>query len=174
MSTNKISFELTQENHELIAQRIRDVDAELGFAINLTPEERRNYSTMGDKTFTFVDKTIHYLDERQDLRAPYVNITELKQDMKLAQQLKELLLLIEPVVEKISDTYLAAGTDAFEAARKIYSYIKTASEAGAPGTDVIAAELGKRYVRKSSTTQEEKAGQQRENTESKVNETKES
>ena len=174
MSNNKISYELTQENHDLIAQGIRDVDAALGFAVNLTPEERKNYATMGDKTFTFVDKTIQYMDERQEFRPPYVDITELKRDMNLAQQLKGLLLLIEPVVEKISDTYLAAGIDAYEAARKIYNYIKTASTSGAPGSDVIAAELAKRFVKRPSTTPEEKAGPQKEKTGGEENETKES
>ena len=68
--------------------------------------------------------------------------------------MKELLIMLDPVVEKISDSYLAAGADAFDSARKPYNYVKAASESGAPGSDSIAAELKKRFVRRKATSQE--------------------
>jgi hypothetical protein len=84
-----------------------------------------------------------------------MDIPEFKRDLKLARQLKELLLMLEPVVEKISDSYMAAGMDAFDAARKMYNYVKAAAESGVPGTDTIVDELRKRfYKRKSSSTPE--------------------
>ena len=148
MSKEKISFELTGEAYGQISQGIRDLDSLLTFAVNLTPEERRNYSTMGDKSLAFVEKAVQYVDERPDLVPPYLDIPEFKKDLKLARQLKDLLIILDPVVEKISDSYLAAGADAFGAARKLYNYVKAASESGAPGSDSIAAELKKRFVRR--------------------------
>jgi hypothetical protein len=63
--------------------------------------------------------------------------------------------MLEPVVEKISDSYMAAGMDAFDAARKMYNYVKAAAESGVPGTDTIVDELRIRfYKRKSSSTRE--------------------
>ena len=155
MISNKISFEFTDDAYHQLAQRIRDLDTWLTFAVNLTPEDRRRYSKMGDRTIPFVEKTLQYADERPDLAPPYMDIPEFKRDLKLARQLKELLLMLEPVVEKISDSYMAAGMDAFDAARKMYKYVKAAAESGVPGTDTIVDELRKRfYKRKSSSPQE--------------------
>jgi len=95
-----------------------------------------------------------------------LDIPEFKKDLSLARQLKNLLLILEPSVEKISDTYLSAGSDAFLAARKLYSFVKTASDSGAPGTDAIAAELKKRYVRRKSSSQQNTGSQENENQES--------
>ena len=166
MSNEKISHELTEEAYDQIAQSIRALDSLLPFAVNLTPDERKNYQTMGDKTIAFVEKAVQYTDERPELVPAYLDIPEFKKDLKLARQLKELLLMVDPVVEKISDSYLAAGVDAYEAARKMYSYIKAAAESGAPGTDSIAAELKKRYVRKKSSSQQNNGNQEEENQES--------
>lgn len=169
MSNQKISYELSEESYGQIAQNIRSLDSLLTFAVNLTKEDRRKYQTMGDKTVTFVEKGVQYVDERPDLVPPYLDIPEFKRDLKLAKQLKELLIMVEPVVEKISDSYLAAGADAYEWARKLYSYVKTAANSGAPGSDTIAAELKKRYGRRKSSTDNNSSNQEKVTPESKEN-----
>lgn len=166
MSNGKISFEMTEEAYGQIAQSIRALDSLLTFAINLTVEERLKLHKMGDKSIAFVEKAVQYADERPDLVPPYLDIPEFKKDLKLARQLKDLLMLLEPSVEKISDTYLAAGYDAFLAARKLYSFVKAAADSGAPGSDTIAAELKKRYLRRRSNSQEKNGNQENENQES--------
>ncbi len=160
MSKQNISAELTGEEYGQISQGIRDLDSQLTFAVNLTPEERKNYATMGDKSIAFVEKAVQYADERPDLVPSYLDIPEFKRDLKLARQLKELLIMLDPVVEKISDSYLAAGADAYESARKLYNHVKAASESGAPGSDSIAAELKKRFVRRKPGKQENNANQE--------------
>jgi hypothetical protein len=74
---------------------------------------------------------------------------------KVKNKILESVSRLETVVEKISDSYMAAGMDAFDAARKMYNYVKAAAESGVPGTDTIVDELRKRfYKRKSSSTRE--------------------
>jgi hypothetical protein len=157
---------LTEEAYGQIAQSIRALDSLLPFAINLTVEERRRLHKMGDKSIAFVEKAAQYADEQPDLVPPYLDIPEFKKDLKLARQLKDLLMILEPSVEKISDTYLSAGSDAFLAARKLYSFVKTASDSGAPGSDTIAAELKKRYLYRYTNSQEKNGNQENENQES--------
>ena len=166
MSKGKISHELTEEAYGQIAQSIRALDSLLPFAINLTVKERRKLHKMGDKSIAFVEKAAQYADERPDLVPPYLDIPEFKRDLKLARQLKDLLMILEPSVEKISDTYLAAGSDAFLAARRLYSFVKAASDSGAPGSDTIAAELKKRYLYRYTNSQEKNGNQEKENQES--------
>jgi hypothetical protein len=145
MVINKVSVELTDEQYGALAQRIRDLDGDLGFAVNLNTEERRSLQKMGDKSVSFVDKSREYAIERPDLVTDHLKVAELEKDLKLAKQLKSLLSLLNPVLEKISDTYLAAGADAFSWSREFYNFVKAGARAGTPGCDFIAADLKKRY-----------------------------
>lgn len=147
MNDQLVSFEMTDELRGQLSDGIRSLDALLAFTINLTVRDRIKLQKMGDKSIAFVEKAIQFANDRPDLVPPYLDVAEFQRDYTLAKQLKELFNQINPVVEKISDTYLAAGSDAFSAARKLYSYVKAAAASGAPGSDSISAELKKRYTR---------------------------
>jgi len=166
MKKGKISFKLTEQAYGQIAQSIRALDSLLTFAINLTVDERHKLYKMGDKSIAFVDKSIRYADERPDLVPTYLDLSEFKEDYTLSKQLKDLLLLLEPVTEKLSDTYLSAGSDAFLAARKLYSAVKAAAYSGAPGSDTIVSDLRKRFSRKNPNSQGKKDNQENANQES--------
>jgi hypothetical protein len=70
----------------------------------------------------------------------------LKRDFELSVQLRDILNLIEQLYEKLSDTYLAVGSEAYVAALSFYNSAKSAAKANVPGTDTIVNELGKRFV----------------------------
>ena len=111
MSQGKISFELTEEAYGQIAQSIRALDSQLPFAINLTVEERRKLHKMGDKSIAFVEKAAQYADERPDWVPPYLDIPEFKKDLKLARQLKDLLMILEK--EGARRKYFSLGNPLF-------------------------------------------------------------
>lgn len=144
-----ISADLTDESLTQVYQKVGELEGVFSFSINLSTSERKALSKMGDKTIAFVDKCLEYADKHQDLVPSYLDITELKKDFDLSKKLFKVLKRLEPLTEKVSDTYIAAGSEAFSAARNFYDSIKAAAKAGVPGTDVIAAELKKRFVRSS-------------------------
>ncbi len=147
MSKLAIEHEMTTEQFDRMVQSIKSLDAELGFAVNFTKEERKKYCKMGDKTFLFVDKTMAYSNDRPEFVPPYCDVSEFKMEFDLACKLRTLRQIILPVVQKINDSYFAIGVNAFSSARMYYNYIKALSLAGAPGSTPITEDLGKRYAR---------------------------
>jgi hypothetical protein len=63
---------------------------------------------------------------------------------------------LEVLLERLKDTYIAAGTDAFSTARKFYDSVKTAIKAKIPGAEVAFDELKKRFVRMKIKTDDQK------------------
>jgi hypothetical protein len=105
---------------------------------------------MSEEDFTALKQKINETDhtfmlasERKDIVPPYVNMEEFKKDLDLYKKCKELLKILEIVHEKILDTYIGAGSDAFGAARKIYYYVKGLVKVNMPGSNVIYDELRK-------------------------------
>jgi len=148
MSYNNISAEITSETIDFLIQKIKEMEAKLTFVINLSTEEIRSLPKMGDKTIPFVEKAIEFAVQNPSFLPPFVDVTELKKDLELAKRLKTFINVLEPFSEKVMDTYLAVGAEAYTAARAFYISSKGALKAGVPGANAIVDELGKRFSKR--------------------------
>lgn len=159
MAYQNISAELKDNEKQEILDLIHQIESKLPFLINLTSDERHSLPKMGDKTVAFVDKAIELAQRNPALVPPYVNLDELARDFELANKLRDIVNAITVLYEKISDTYLAVGSEAYVAALAFYNSAKAAAKLNVPGTDVIVNELGKRFVKKTNS-QEKPQSQQ--------------
>ncbi len=144
----KISKGLSVKQFERLSAEIKRLDKEFDFSVTLSPTERRNIPKMGDKTLPFVDKALNYATQFPNMTPPFLDMKQFRENYKLANQMHILLMEISQVVEKISDTYYAAGAEAFLAARQIYGYIKYASNSGETPAGAIVEDLKKRYKKR--------------------------
>jgi hypothetical protein len=156
MSYQNISAEISDEIVGQQVQRVKEIEQDLPFIINLTIEERKTLPLMGDKSIPFVEKSIEFARQQPDLVTSFLDVDELAKDLVLARRLKKILNVIEPLYEKVQDTYLAVGSEAFAAARTFYRTVKNAARSGVPGVDAIASELSKRYERRANMSKKEK------------------
>ena len=147
MNKTEITHEMTNEQFEQMVQSIKSLDANLGFAINLTIEQNQRLHKMGDKSVAFVTKTMDYSMDRPDLVPSCSDLADFRRDYDLANKLRNLLEILQPVVQKMKDSYVLVGANTFSSSRKIYAYIKAAALAGAPGATAISNDLRKRYAR---------------------------
>jgi hypothetical protein len=151
MPYEKVSRVLSDEEIQAIDQDITNLNEKVStFAINLSVMDRKTLYKMGDRSLPFTEQTLKYAHTHKDFVPPFLNVEEFQKDWDLAHQLKDLQKRLEPVMEKLSDTYMAAGADALAAALSFYDAAKAAAKAGKPGSDVIVAELKRRYKRKKS------------------------
>lgn len=154
MPYENISIELKENVVQEILQLIQQIEAKLTFLINLTPEERHALPKMGDKSVSFVQKALELAQQYPTLVPPYMDVDELRRDFKLAENLRTIFNALSVLYEKISDTYLAAGSEAYLAALSFYNSAKQAAKQNIPGTDYVVNELGKRFERKPYKSQE--------------------
>lgn len=145
MQYKNVSAEITDEVLGQLIQKAKEIGEALPFLINLTPREIRSLYTIGSKSFTFVEEALRYAGENPELFPTYLTIDEFRKDLNLYLDLRKLIDVIKPLQEKLNDTMMAAGSEAYSAALAFYEAVKRAAENGAPGSDSIAAALGQRY-----------------------------
>ena len=175
MIYTKVSHVMTEEAKAAILQLLTDLNTAIdAFTVKLTVEERQAMLKMGNKSIVFVDQSLKYALKYPELAPSYLDVAELERDFVLAENMRNFLKILEPVVEKISDCHMAAGADAFSGARSFYDSVKAAAKNGAPGADALVAELKKRFKRKSSpkTNEESKDGKVDRSTKSSSKKTK--
>lgn len=155
MPYQNISAELTETTRQEIMVHLQSINSLLPFLIDLSPEERHELPKMGDKSVSFVEKSLELASQNPNLVPPFISLEELNKDFALAESLRPLLNAVLQLHEKLSDTYLAVGSEAYTAALSFYNSAKSAAKSGVPGTDTVVNELGKRFVRSSKKSSSE-------------------
>lgn len=145
MPYSNLSVSISANALATIKQKIADINALLPFLINLTEEERQTLPKMGDKTLSFVQKALQYAQANPSLVPPYVNITELKKDLQLSEDLTSVLQPITQLQEALDDTTMAAGSESYIAALAFYGSVKQAAKLNVPGTQAIYNDLKSRF-----------------------------
>jgi hypothetical protein len=146
MLTN-ISINLNDDVKNQVIQLLRQIEAMLPFLVNLSPTERQTLPKMGRKMMKFVESAYGYSSNHPTLSPRYLDTNSWKTSYDGARQLYEIMEVLEPVWEKVSDTYCAVGVNAYASARIFYKSLKAAENASLPGIDVIMRELGKNFVK---------------------------
>ena len=146
MPYQNISASLSDTQRMQIIQHLKDAEAIMaGFLINLTMEERQSLPKMGDKSLPFVQKALAYAQSHPQFVPPYANIPELQKDFALTSQLT-LIAQSEAVFhEKISDTAMAVGSEAYVVALAFYNTVAQAAKMNVPGADTVYQDLKSRF-----------------------------
>jgi hypothetical protein len=141
--TNRISATLSDADRDLIIDGIKTIKNKLPFMIDLSPEERRTFAKMGDKSRTFVEKAAQAGAQNASLLPAAFDMAEYEKDAALYQQLSEIDPMLTQLHEKFNDTLLALGSDLYTEGLAVYTYLKVAGKGEA--LDELRAELGQRF-----------------------------
>lgn len=157
MTQLNVSAELSKENEDMAVAKINELEELLPFLIGLSTDARMALPKLGKKNLDFCDRTLIYGKDNDILITKFMNIEEMERDMKLLKQLQRILSLIEPLYEKIVDTYIELGAEVYSAGRVIYRTSKNAAQAGVPGMQVIVKDLAERYKKQFSKKDDSQA-----------------
>ena len=149
-TTNEISVVINDEAMTNIKAGIKLISDNLPKLITLSPEQRQALPKMGDKTISFVSKSLEYAKQNPDIVPKYFNIDELAKDVELVNALFQVSASMEKLVEGIDDTMLLAGSEAYTASLVFYSALKAALEAGQIGLKNIYEDLSARFPAKNT------------------------
>ncbi len=151
---NRISITINEEATAKITGAIATIEQQLPNLINLTKEERHELPKMGDKTIAFVTKTLEYAKQNPQVVPSFLDVTEFEKDVVAVTNLNKVLIPLQQLVEKLDDSTLLAGSEAYTAALIFYSAVKGAAKAGVPGMKGVNDDLQSRFTikRSKSTT----------------------
>ena len=145
---NMISVDFSDQELNKIENALNEVLQVLsGKVINLTPEERKQYGSIGDKNKIFVDKCKAYMEQNIDTLPKTIDKHEFDKDYKARQQMEEPLRMVLRIAEMLSDTKILLDFDNYNGSISYYRYVKFLATQNTPGITSIYEDLRQHFER---------------------------
>ncbi len=150
ISNNRISVIATQAQLEDVKAGIQAIGNNLPFLVGLKTEERSSLMAIDVNNKAFTEDAINAGLVNQELLPAYVSVKDMQLDLGLFVQLDVVIPMVKQLLEKLMDTQLLAGSEAYMSALMLYRLFKSAAGAGIPGADAIVAQLEPRFAAQSA------------------------
>ena len=154
---NLISATFTEENERQAMELLAQLKALFPFGIKLSADQKKRIPKLDDARIPFVEKGLFYGEQQPLVVPPYTNLGECKLDLEFFKATRRVGAELASIAEMVSDTRMAAGSDAYQAALSIYSSAKNAAKQGVPGTQSIVDDMGKLFEGQGNKAPEAKA-----------------
>lgn len=143
--TNRLNVVLSTAAVAQIKQKLQEITALMPFLLGITIEERMSMPKISVSNKIFTEDAVNIAQNNGGILPAFVNSAHISNDYNLFNQLDELLPLFRQLIERMEDTQMLAGSEAYMSALVIYKLAKAAADAGVPGADAIAEHLSARF-----------------------------
>lgn len=151
LSNNRLNITATTAQITAVKTALQTIGTNLPFLTGLTTEERIALPAINVNNKAFTEDAINAAVNNTSLIPSYVNVPNMQNDLTLFTQLDEIILLTKQLLERLEDTQLLAGSEAFVSSLAIYKLIGSAADAGVPGADAIYNQLKQRFAGQGGT-----------------------
>ena len=146
LQSNRISATLSASDIADIKAAFTTINNLLPFLTGLTVEERVSLPKINDSNKTFTEDAIAAANNNSQLLPGYFSAGEMENDLLLFKQLDELALIAGQLSEKLDDTRMLVGSEAYVGSLTFYRLAEAASKAGIPGADAVYDLLSQRFA----------------------------
>lgn len=151
LTNNRIDIQMTAAQVDDVKNAIKTIETTLSFSVSLTTEERASLPKISVVNKAFTEDAINAVANNPSVFPSYLDINLMKNDLVLYQQLDELATLLRQTLERVEDTRILAGSEAYVAALAAYKLVAAAAAAGIQGTDTIYEQLRERFASQGGT-----------------------
>lgn len=153
MSSTKINESVAPEVEAQIIQSLTDMsETHLPFLTELGDSERTIMSKFSSRYSDFVDRCLEHAQTSPKFLTGYVEVDEFTKDVALRNSLRRIRGELKKLDDKLKDTCLMAGSEAYRAARLYYSSVKAAAKNGVEGASSVSKELASLYKKRAIRT----------------------
>ncbi|MBF4471080.1 hypothetical protein [Flavobacterium sp. HJJ] len=146
LTNNRLNITATAAQITAVKTALQTINTNLPFLVGLTTEERIALPTIDVNNKAFTEDAIAAGVNNNSLLPSYISVPNMVNDLTLFGQLDEIIGLVNQLQEKLGDTQLLAGSEAYSSALMLYKLFGSASEAGVAGTDPIVNQLKQRFA----------------------------
>lgn len=151
LSNNRLNISATAVQITAVKAALNTIATNLPFLIGLTIDERISLPSIDVNNKAFTEDAINAGVNNAALIPSYVSVANMQSDMTLFNQLDEIKILTKQLLEKLEDTQLLAGSEAYVSALTLYKLFGSAADAGVPGADAIYEQLRGRFAGQGGT-----------------------
>lgn len=152
---NQISVVMPEADVTEVIDLLKQIKEKMSFLTGVTPEQRKRLPKMDKRNHAFVQDVEAAIKNDASLLPSYVSPEEMSKDLKLYEQLEELMTPLTYLYDHVRDTQMLAGSEAYQNALMVYNMIKAANNAGLPGANSLYNQLKGRFERSTSVDTDE-------------------
>jgi hypothetical protein len=146
MSQNRISLTIPPADLAAIKAAIDTLEDKLSGLIELSVDERRRLTKMGDKSEAFCRQTLVLLNENRQIIPPELDLAETENDLRILDALRPVFARLRLLVNKADDSEMALGSDILNAALDGYALAQVFGKGA--GLDALRETMSARFARK--------------------------
>ena len=150
MSQNLISANITPERLAAIDGALAVLDENLDILIELSADQRRSLSKMGDKSEAFCRQALIVLAQNKRIIPPELDLAEAENDLRNLDLLRPRFVRLRQLVARADDTEMALGSDLMSAALDGYALAKVFVKGA--GLDALKEIMAGRFTRRARKT----------------------
>ncbi|AXT55394.1 hypothetical protein D1815_06345 [Aquimarina sp. AD1] len=152
---NRLSVTVDPAAITEVKNRIEEINTLLPFLTGLTKDERRTLPKINRSNKIFVEDTLDSMRQNGDILPNFINVEEVDKDYALYNELKVLALELAELSEKVNDTRILAGSEAYSTSLLAYKMFGVAASSGVAGAEALHSRLKERFANSPSTTEED-------------------
>ena len=147
MSVNKISIELTAAEEATLNTSLAAIRTILTpKCINLTPDGRKEFGSVGDERVAWILKVKGYMLQYPQIIPFFVDAVEHEKDNKAFVDLTPYLQQLAELTDMVSDSKLLVGYDLWQNSLSVYNYVALlAQQQNIPGITPLYEDLKKEF-----------------------------
>lgn len=143
---NRVKTTIPAADMADIRAAFQTIETKLDFLVGISPQERRGLPKMRVRNKVFTEDVINAMRYAPQFLPGYISLAELERDMELFEQLNELLSILRRLSQKMEDTQILAGTEAYSTALVAYQAFKISAQSGMAGADTIFQGLRENFL----------------------------
>ncbi len=146
LTNNRIDTVMTSAQITDVKNAITAINTAISFSVSLTAEERMTLPKISVANKSFTEDAINAIANNASIFPAYLNVGQMQNDLKLYKQLDEMAIMLRQTLERIEDTRILAGSEAYVAALTVYKIVGAAAKAGIEGSETIYEQLRERFT----------------------------
>ncbi|WP_299180738.1 hypothetical protein [uncultured Aquimarina sp.] len=151
---NRLSVTVDPAAITEVKNRIEEINTLLPFLTGLTKDERRTLPKINRSNKIFVEDTLDSMRQNGDILPNFINVEEVDKDYALYNELKVLALELAALSEKVNDTRILAGSEAYSTSLLAYKMFGVAANSGVAGAEALHSRLKERFATSGNATED--------------------
>lgn len=149
---NRISVVVTAEQTAKVKTLMHEIDTALPFLIGLSTNERKALPKIDVSNKVFVEDCLNAIRNNPDMLPPYLKYDEMEKDYNGFAALDELEKMAQQLYQKLADTRMLMGSEAYVSGLTAYRLFEAAGNAGVPGANAAWQALRQRFLQTGVST----------------------
>lgn len=150
---NLISIEFTEEELTNLDTHLEGIQQILaGKTVNITPEQRRQYGSIGNQNKLIVDKAKTYMEQHPNWIPNFLDKAEFDKDYNARQQIEERTQRLQNLTQQLVDTKTLLDHDNYTNSLSFYRMMRYLSGENEPGSKTVYEDMKVLFSKSTRTT----------------------